>query len=208
MIKKPAQIGLLIIYTFFCFLMLKITLQYVPINTDVAFLRIKQDFIHLQYYKIAFFVHVFSAIISLLAGYTQFSKKIRTNYPKIHRRLGWIYILSVLLFAAPSGFIIGIFANGGISSQIAFCLLSTLWILFTVKALLTAKKKQFSEHRKWMIRSFALTLSAITLRAWKVSLVYFFHPKPMDIYQVVAWLGWVLNLIIAEIIIFKSKSTR
>lgn len=188
--------------------MLKITLQYVPINTDVAFLRIKQDFIHLQYYKIAFFVHVFSAIISLLAGYTQFSKKIRTNYPKIHRRLGWIYILSVLLFAAPSGFIIGIFANGGISSQIAFCLLSTLWILFTVKALLTAKKKQFSEHRKWMIRSFALTLSAITLRAWKVSLVYFFHPKPMDIYQVVAWLGWVLNLIIAEIIIFKSKSTR
>ena len=35
-----------------------------------------------------------------------------------------------------------------------------------------------------MMRSFALTFSAITLRLWKVIIVYLFHPAPMDVYQI------------------------
>jgi hypothetical protein len=58
-----------------------------------------------------------------------------------------------------------------------------------------------------MYRSFALTLSAITLRLWKYLLVGVFHPRPMDVYQVVAWLGWTLNLIVAEWIIYKKLRT-
>jgi hypothetical protein len=54
-----------------------------------------------------------------------------------------------------------------------------------------------------MLRSFALTLSAITLRIWKVVLVALFQPKPMDVYRWVAWLGWVVNLILIEFIIYK-----
>ncbi|MBA3680717.1 MAG: DUF2306 domain-containing protein [Bacteroidetes bacterium] len=189
--------------------MLKITLQYIPIKTDAAFLAIKQSYIHLTHYRIAFFVHVFSAIFVLLAGFTQFSKKIRVKFPVIHKHLGWLYVIVTLFLAGPSGFIIGVYANGGISSKIAFCLLSILWILFTALALLKITKKQVLSHRKWMIRSFALALSAITLRAWKYILVALFHPKPMDVYQIVAWLGWTLNLVIAEIIIlnqFKNES--
>ena len=59
-----------------------------------------------------------------------------------------------------------------------------------------------------MIRSFALTLSAITLRLWKYLIVLAFQPRPMDVYHIVAWLGWVVNLIIAEIIIFKYIKYR
>ena len=43
-----------------------------------------------------------------------------------------------------------------------------------------------------------------SLAAWKYILVALFHPKPMDVYQVVAWLGWTLNLLVAEIIIIKK----
>lgn len=200
-ILKYTGIILLLIYSYFLWLMLKITLQYVPINTDVAFLSIKQDYIHLLHYRIAFFIHVFSAIFVLLAGYTQFSGYIRVKFPKVHRQLGWLYIVVTLLFAGPSGFIIGIYANGGLSSQIAFCLLAFLWMLFTSIALFKIIKKQVSSHRAWMMRSFALALSAITLRAWKYILVALFHPKPIDVYQIVAWLGWTLNLVIVEIII-------
>ena len=53
-----------------------------------------------------------------------------------------------------------------------------------------------------MLRSFALALSAITLRAWKYVLVALFHPHPMDVYRWVAWLGWVLNLAVVEIFIY------
>jgi len=48
------------------------------------------------------------------------------------------------------------------------------------------------------MRSYALTLLAVTLRLWKLGLVLMFHPNPMDVYRVVAGLGFVPNLLLAE----------
>lgn len=194
---------LLLIYLWFCWLMLRITLQYIPLDTDVAFLRIKQDYIGFTYYKVAFFIHAYTAILVLPAGFTQFSKGIRRRMPAVHRTGGWIYVGITLLLAAPSGLVIGIHANGGILSQVAFCSLAVLWFYFTLQAVRKIRQKDFHGHQKFMIRSFALTLSAITLRAWKFIIVWAFHPPPMDVYRIVAWLGWTINLIIAEIIILK-----
>ncbi|MBI1224376.1 MAG: DUF2306 domain-containing protein [Bacteroidetes bacterium] len=184
--------------------MVQITLQYIPINTDVAFLRIKQEYVGFLHYRLAFFAHAFSAIFVLLAGFTQFSGHIRIKYPALHKYAGWLYVAVTLLLAAPSGFVIGLYANGGLSSQIAFCLLAVFWFCFTGMAIFSIKKQDYLAHQRWMFRSFALALSAITLRAWKYVLVALFHPKPMDVYVIVAWLGWVLNLILAEIIIQKK----
>ncbi|MEZ5014844.1 MAG: DUF2306 domain-containing protein [Chitinophagales bacterium] len=195
---------LLLIYLFFCILMLGIVLQYIPPGTDTAFLGIKQDYVELPWYLPAFYVHVFTAIFALPAGFTQFSRYIRKKYRRFHRTNGKIYVFAILLFGAPSGFIIGLYANGGWSSQIAFCLLAVLWFWFTLRAFVYARRKDFHRHRIFMYRSFALTLSAITLRAWKYVLIATLHPHPMDVYRVVAWLGWTLNLAIAEILIYKK----
>lgn len=202
------QLCFLLCYFFFCVLMLEITLQYIPWDTDVAFLRIKQDYIHLWYYELAFFIHVFSSFWILLAGFTQFSKKIRKKYPKLHQRMGWLYALLILVFAAPSGLVMGIYANGGFESQFAFCLLAVLWFYFTLEAILKIRKGNLSAHQKFMWRSFALTLSAITLRAWKYIIVFTFQPRPMDVYRIVAWLGWVLNLLLIEIYFFYKERQK
>lgn len=198
------QIGLLLVYSYFCYLMLLITLQYLPLDTDVAFLRIKQADMQYVYYPWAFFIHVYTAIFVLIMGFTQFSKRVQRRFPAVHRISGWIYVVIVIGLAGPSGLVMGLHANGGWSAQIAFCLLSVCWILFTLIAVLKIKKRDIIQHRKWMLRSFALTLSAITLRAWKYVLVACFHPKPMDVYRWVAWLGWLVNLIIIEIYIYKK----
>jgi uncharacterized membrane protein len=201
-------VALILIYLFFCYLMLQITLQYIPYNTDVAFLRIKQDVIDLPFYKIVFFTHVYTAIFVLIAGLTQFSSFIRKHFTKLHKISGWVYAFTVIILAGPSGFFMGIYANGGLISQTAFCMLAILWIYFTAMAIFSAVKKDIKAHRKYMIRSFALTLSAITLRAWKYVIVFLFEPRPMDVYQLVAWLGWIPNLIIAEIIITKIYRSK
>ncbi|MCC7030180.1 MAG: DUF2306 domain-containing protein [Chitinophagaceae bacterium] len=180
-----------------------ITLQYIPYNTDVAFLGIKQQEIGLLHYRIAFFTHVYTALFVLPAGFIQFSPFLLKHFKKLHRLSGWIYTGFVLILVAPSGFVMGLYANGGPTSQISFCLLALLWFYSTLMAIVSIRKKDITGHRKWMIRSFALTLSAISLRAWKYILVYLFHPAPMDNYRMVAWLSWVVNLLIAEIIIFK-----
>lgn len=192
-----------LLYGFLSYLLIVISLQYIPYDTDVAFLRIKQDVIDVPFYKLAFFTHVYTAVFVLPAGLTQFSGGIRKKFPRVHKYVGWVYAVVVICLAGPAGFYMGVFANGGATSQVAFCLLAVLWIYFTGAAIAKAVRGDIKSHRAFMIRSFALTLSALTLRAWKYLLVFLFQPRPMDVYEIVAWLGWIPNLIVAELIIRK-----
>ncbi|MEY4927418.1 MAG: hypothetical protein RI894_1854, partial [Bacteroidota bacterium] len=80
----------------------------------------------------------------------------------------------------------------------------------TFKALQTAREKDFTAHKNWMYRSYALTLSAATLRAWKylivkIALFYSITLPPMDVYRTVAWLGFVPNLLVAEFLIRNKR---
>lgn len=199
---------LLALYTYTFWLMVRITLPYTSLRPDVAFLAIKQDYVGMLHYRIAFFIHVFTAIFVLLAGYTQLSTSLRRRYRRVHQWGGWLYVVVTLALAGPSGLVLGYYANGGLSSRIAFCTLAVLWIAFTILAVVKLKQRRFAEHRHWMLRSFALALSAITLRAWKYLLVLLFHPHPMDVYRLVAWLGWTLNLAVAELFIRTQKKRR
>ena len=200
--KKISNIFLLIVLAFFSFLMLRIIALYIPVQNDVAFLQLKQAYIDITEWRIAFFVHVFSSMLALLAGFTQFSKYILKHYPKLHRAIGYSYVINILMITGPAGLLMSFYANGGTISKVAFVLLSVLWLLFTAMALYKAIKKDFIVHRIFMIRSFALTLSAISLRIWKVLLANFTDIPPMDRYRIIAWLGWTLNLLIAEWIIY------
>lgn len=200
--KNILKLFLLALLAFFSFLMLRIILLYIPIQNDVAFLQLKQSYIRITEWRIAFFVHVFSSLLALLAGFTQFSKWLLKNKPRLHRAMGYSYVLNILMVTGPAGLLMSFYANGGISSRIAFVLLSVLWIAFTAIALYKAIKKNFKAHRIFMIRSYALTLSAITLRIWKVLLANYTDLPPMDRYRIIAWLGWVLNLLLTECIIY------
>lgn len=193
-------------YFYFSYLLLLITLQYIPYHTDVAFLRIKQDVIVLNHYKIAFFTHVYTSIFLMIFGAFQFSNYIQRKYIKLHRISGRIYVGILLLLSGPSGLVMSYYANGGLLAQVSFLLLSTFWMLFTFLSLYFILKKQVIKHQKFAIRGFALTLSAISLRLFKYLLVFFFEPLPMDAYRIAAWSGWTFNLLVAEIIIYYKFS--
>lgn len=152
---------------FFTFLMARITAEYIPYNIDVGFLQIKQDYIDIDHWRIAFFVHVYASVLVLLAGFIQFSSQIQSYYPKVHRAFGYVYVTNVLLVTGPAALLMSVYANGGLPSKIAFLALDIGWIAFTAIALVKAKNGDFESHRNFMIRSYALTLSALTLRAWK-----------------------------------------
>jgi len=180
-------------------------MAYIPYNTDVGFLRIKQQYISIDHWRTAFFIHVYASMWVLFAGFTQFSKTLLKKNPRLHRVLGYIYVADILLITGPAGLVMGFYANGGTLSRIAFVLLAVLWMIFTAMALVKAKKKQFRAHRNYMIRSYALTLSALTLRAWKYGITNTMHVPPMDVYRIVAWLGWVGNWVFAEWWIWRTK---
>jgi uncharacterized membrane protein len=199
--SKLGLVFLLLAYGFLSYLLLLISLQYVPYNTDVAFLRIKQDVIGFTYYKLAFFVHVYSSVFLLVFGLIQFFTIKKRTF--VHRLSGRLYVGIILLLSGPSAFVMAIHANGGWIAQTSFLLLAVLWMLFTYLSLYYILKKDVVKHKKFAMRSFALTLSAMSLRLLKLGIVSVVALPPMDVYRIVSWSSWILNLIIVEIIIYR-----
>lgn len=203
-ISNTFKILLVIGFGYFFWLMLKITLEYIPLRSDVSFLMIKQtEVTNRPEYLYFFYTHVYTSIFVLLTGFLAILRK-DFGIKSFHKNTGKMYIFLILFFAAPSGIYMGIFANGGILSKISFVILGCLWWFSTFKAYRFARQKKFKEHKQWMWRSFALTLSAVALRMWKVIIVYLFHPNPMDVYQIIAWLGWIPNILLIEYLIAKK----
>jgi len=198
--KLIINIIALLVLVFFSWLMLLICLQYIPINFDVAFLRIKQQEIQIPHYQVAFFAHVYTSLFTILAGFTQFSTWLRRKYTKLHRTIGKAYVFIILLLAGPSGLVLAYYAKGGFWSQLSFIILSILWLVFTFLAFRAALKKDFVAHKKFMFYSYALTLSAISLRLWKWIIANTIALPPHETYIIVAWLAWTLNLIVAYVL--------
>ena len=115
--------------------------------------------------------------------------------------MGYAYIIDVIFVTGPAAFVMSLYANGGYTSRVAFTVLSVLWWSTTFLAWRSVLQRKFDTHRNFMIRSYALTLSAVTLRLWKYAIVWAWQLPPMDVYRLVAWLGFVPNLIVAELII-------
>jgi len=183
--------------------MLLTAAQYFSFRDDTGFLQFKQGYLHIAVWKIAFYVHVFSAVVALLAGFTQFSNDLLKKHRSLHRALGKIYVADILFINFPAGMIMAVYANGGLPSKAAFIILDLLWFFFTWKAVHAARNKKISLHREYMIRSYALTCSAVTLRTWKIIFSHSMHIEPGLLYMIDAWMGFVPNLLFAEWLIRK-----
>lgn len=191
---------------FFSYLMFIIIYPYLipPFPTDIDFLLTKQRYIFNQVWMVSFYVHISTSLFIMVAGLAQFSRWILRSYPKLHRQIGMVYVVLILGFSAPSGLVMAYYANGGIAAQLAFIALSLAWFWFTTKAYTTARAHDWDAHGAYMLRSYALTLSAITLRAYNWGFGYFHAYHSLDyrqIYILISWAGWMGNLLLAEFLI-------
>ena len=119
--------------------------------------------------------------------------------------LGYIYACDILVINFPAAMIMAIYANGHLQSKIAFLILDGLWFWFTLKAIIEVRRKNIQSHRDYMTRSYALTLSALTLRTWKIILSNCTDLPPETIYMMDAWLGFAPNLLLAEWLIARRN---
>ncbi len=138
-------------------------------------------------------MHVVGGGIALLISPFQFMiyRKNRT----LHRYLGRVYFL-VIMLANIGGYYMAWHAFGGIISVLGLGLLSTLWWSFTLVAVIHARNGNIPAHRRWMIRSFALTYAAVTLRLMNPALSLVFDDVTQ--FRIVYWLSWSTNLALAQ----------
>jgi uncharacterized membrane protein len=154
-------------------------------------------------YLISFYLHIFSGGIALLAGFSQFLPKLRYRRPGLHRGLGKCYVLAVL-FSGLAGLYIAMFAYGGLVSALGFGTLALAWLYSTIRAYSAIRGKNILTHRQWMTRSYALCFAAVTLRIYLPLSTALMGFEFLIAYQIISWLCWIPNLLVAELIIMNS----
>ena len=185
-----------------CWLMVKLSLPYTSFERTKDFLMTKQRVYHLTSWRTSFYVHVFTSVLILLAGFTQFSRTILQKQVRLHRWSGYIYIVTILLITGPAAIVMAFKANGGLPARASFVSLGFVWYICTCMAFMRVKQHHYLLHAEWMVRSYALTLSAITLRIYAYMFdVLQINAAPRDVYITIAWLSWVPNLLVAELIV-------
>lgn len=149
-----------------------------------------------------FYLHIGFSPVALALLPLQFSKRIRTQRPQLHRWGGRLYAVSIAIGAA-GGFTMALTSTQGPLAVSGFAVLDLAWIVTTGLAVAYARGRKFAQHRRWMIRSAALTLAAVTLRLYLPigELTVGFETA----YPLIAWLCWVPNLIFAEMLIHRQR---
>jgi len=100
--------------------------------------------------------HAFFGMIALVLGVFQFSNRLRAKYLKLHRSLGYVYVVSVFI-SAPFALPVAI-RTGTPSLTAATCVQSLGWMLTTAIALYCVKRGNLVQHRRWMIRSYPFAM--------------------------------------------------
>jgi len=149
--------------------------------------------------------HVGFGTLALITGIIQFVGQIRRRFVALHRISGRIYVSAVLISTIAS---IGVapFAAGGLSNSVAFFIGAGLWSFSTLKGVQAIRCGDISAHKTWMIRSFALTLAAMSLRIELLILVLLPGVSFSEAYLIVPWTCFFLNLVIAEWFVIGGKS--
>lgn len=151
-------------------------------------------------------LHLGASGIALVAGALQHNSRLRSRYLPFHRWLGRTYVIAVLAggLAALS---LATLSQYGWPTHVGFGLLAVLWLTATAIAYRHIRAGDQTSHRRWMVRSYALTFAAVTLRIYlPLSLMAGITFEPA--YQTIAWLCWVPNLVLAEWLILRPAVVR
>lgn len=178
--------------------------HYLSLDPDVYFSEQREVYIA---NTIPLLMHVAGSMLATIIGPFQFLKKLRTGrYSKIHRWLGRLYLIGVLI-GGLGGSYLAVIAYGGPMARLGFMSIAGIWLVSGFMAYTNIRNRRIEPHRKWMIVNYAITFAGVTLRLWQM----LFGTIGLDFltsYNIVAWLSWVPNLLIALSVINRDHSTE
>ena len=153
----------------------------------------------------AFYLHIGFGGLALLLSPFQFATRLRTRAPHVHRAVGRV-VLGSIAIAGTAGLVLAPHSLAGTVGTLGFGLLAVLWLTFATVAFRAIRRRDVAAHRRWVVRTFALTYAAVTLRLWLGVLIGVqsgLAGVDPDVafdraYLLVPFLSWVPNLLVAE----------
>ena len=151
------------------------------------------------------YAHIFASAVALVLGPMQFSARLRAARPRLHRWLGRLYLGVGVMVGGGAGLFLAFNAFGGLVARLGFGCLAALWLYSGFRAYRAIRARDVAAHRRWMVRNFALTFAAVTLRLWLPASMVLGIPF-QNAYPVIAWLCWIPNLLLAELAFNQTRN--
>lgn len=159
-------------------------------------------------YKWFIIAHITAGGGALVLGPLQFWESFRRNNWKLHRIVGYLYFLAMLV-SAICAVVLAATTAYTINWAYAFSLQIwvSVWITASFIAFRMALLRKFKSHKEWAIRSYIVTLAfVVSGLALKLPVVQQLGDFA-DISPSFFWMGWAVPLFIYEVIrSFKQKA--
>lgn len=154
-----------------------------------------------------FYVHLLFGVTATASGIPLFFKRLVHYRSNLHKQIGKLYIISILYFTGPTGLYLSFFAEGGHWASIGFILMSLAWMLPTYMAYYKIKQKDIKGHYRWIIRSYCMTLSGVTLRLFTpIGSHYIGFDEETNF--IISSFVWIINVILGEIILLANTKQQ
>jgi Predicted membrane protein (DUF2306) len=154
-------------------------------------------------HPVAAYFHIVPGVVYLLGAPFQLSRRFRTRHLTWHRRMGRILL--------PTGFVAGVlslvvgvwFPYGGSTEASAAVVFGLYFSTALVLAFRAIRGGDVTQHRRWMIRAFAVALGVGTIRIWVglfqlVGLLAIQDNTGTAWFGVAFWLAFILHALAAE----------
>jgi hypothetical protein len=173
--------------------------DYFPPNFNSLFLQGREAMFR-GAYRAAFYMHILSAPLVLFNGLILLSEYVRRRHGGWHRWLGRVQVAVLLLFVLPSSVVMSRRAFGGWPAELSFLLLSVATASCAIVGVVHACRRNYDQHRRWMLRSYVLICSAVALRLISGTAGLVGVPSPEHVYIFAAWSSWLFPLAACEFV--------
>jgi hypothetical protein len=148
--------------------------------------------------------HITGGVVALLVGPVQLWLGLRNRAIAWHRRLGVVYMSSIVI-SAIAAYYLATHTDFGWVFGAGLAALATAWLLTTGMALLAVQRALYDVHKEWMIRSYVVTFAFVTFRAMQVSLAAAGVGTLQEQLALSSWFCWAVPLLVTEVILQGRK---
>jgi hypothetical protein len=160
--------------------------------------------------------HILFGSVALVTACLQIWPWLRRTRPAVHRWSGRVYLFGGVIPGGLAVLAVAPFSSTGPVSSVGNTALAVLWLVTGVAGYRAARAHRYGDHRRWMLRSVALTFSIVVNRVWLVAYLLLFTPFLGDDPAALAvaaggasvWSSWVVNLLVVEWWVLRPPSRR
>src|SRR5437868_2957099 len=142
--------------------------------------------------------HILPAMLFMVLGPLQFVRGLRSKYPRVHRWCGRIFLTTSAVVGVTGLTLAFGKTIGGVDEKAAIVLFGSFFLIALAKGLWHALRREFTEHREWMIRGYAIGLAVATVRPimgtfFAVAVLRGLRPAPHAFCGVAFWMGFMAS---------------